>query len=474
MSKPSVHPTGTIIYKPEKCFNGYTLFPACEHGATLIDMNGGVVNHWANLQGFPNKLLPGGQVFGSLGERDTKFSFQDQTDLVQVDWDGNVVWKFDKHEYIEDPGNTPQWMARQHHDFQREGNPVGYYVPGMECKTDSGNTLILVHHDVVDPKISLFPLIDDKIIEIDWEGNIIWEWKCHEHFEEMGFDELAKMAIHRNPNLVPVGRGDWMHINSMSLVGPNKWYDAGDERFHPDNIIIDGRQTNILAIISKETGKIVWQLGPDYSSGKAKEIGQIIGQHHAHIIPKGLPGEGNVLVYDNGGWGGYGAPNPGAPTGHNNAVRDYTRILEIDPVKMEIVWQCRPKDLGYAQPFHSEYFYSCFISSAQRLPNGNTFITEGSGGRLLEITNDHEIVWEYISPYWGKFMPINMVYRAYRYPYEYVPQVAKPEEVAIKPIDNNDYRLPGAKSKEFRRYTKVEGTVGYGEVDGFCLATDTE
>lgn len=45
MGKPSVHPTGTIVYKPEKCFNGYTLFPAFEHGATLIDMNGGVVNH---------------------------------------------------------------------------------------------------------------------------------------------------------------------------------------------------------------------------------------------------------------------------------------------------------------------------------------------------------------------------------------------------------------------------------------------
>lgn len=65
MGKPSVHPMGTIIYKPEKCFNGYTVFQANEHGATLIDMNGGVVNHWHNLQGFPNKLLKGGYIFGS-------------------------------------------------------------------------------------------------------------------------------------------------------------------------------------------------------------------------------------------------------------------------------------------------------------------------------------------------------------------------------------------------------------------------
>lgn len=67
MGTPSVHPMGTIIYKPEKCYNGYTLFQANEHGATLIDMNGGVVNHWHNLEGFPNKLLSNGDVFGCRG-----------------------------------------------------------------------------------------------------------------------------------------------------------------------------------------------------------------------------------------------------------------------------------------------------------------------------------------------------------------------------------------------------------------------
>ena len=60
--------------------------------------------------------------------------------------------------------------------------------------------------------------------------------------------------------------GDWMHINSMSVLGPNKWYDAGDERFHPDNIIVDGREANIIFIISKATGKITWKLGPDYDN----------------------------------------------------------------------------------------------------------------------------------------------------------------------------------------------------------------
>lgn len=50
---------------------------------------------------------------------------QDKFDLVQIDWDGNIVWQFNQYEYIEDPGEEPRWMARQHHDFQREDNPVG-------------------------------------------------------------------------------------------------------------------------------------------------------------------------------------------------------------------------------------------------------------------------------------------------------------------------------------------------------------
>ena len=235
MGIPSVFPTGTTIYNPEKCWNGYTIMPIKKVGAVLIDMNGNVVKVWKDFQGFPNKLLPGGYCMGSLGLRDSAFSYQDQTDLTQIDWDGNVVWKFDHKEYIEDEGQQPRWMARQHHDYQREGNPVGYYVPGMDCKTDSGNTLILCHSDVYNKRISDKRLLDDTIIEVDWEGNIIWEWNLNKHFNQLSFSEAAKNVLFRNPNVHYTQNGemsDWMHINSMSVLGPNKWYDQGDERFH--------------------------------------------------------------------------------------------------------------------------------------------------------------------------------------------------------------------------------------------------
>lgn len=133
MGSPNIYPTGVTVYNPEKCFNGYTIFNAPEVGTVLIDMNGGEVRIWDKLRGFPNKLMKGGFVFGHTGERDERFGYQDDLDLVQVDWDGNIVWKFDKHELVHDNPEKPQWVARQHHDFQREGNPVGYYVPNWNA-----------------------------------------------------------------------------------------------------------------------------------------------------------------------------------------------------------------------------------------------------------------------------------------------------------------------------------------------------
>ncbi|MDO0822733.1 aryl-sulfate sulfotransferase [Desulfosporosinus nitroreducens] len=474
MTYPSIYPTGVTIYNPEKSWSGYTVFQAKELGALLINMNGVEVQLWKGLHGFPNKIFPGGYVLGHTGVRSNAFGMQDYLDLVQLDWDGNIVWKFDQYEYIEDPGDKPRWMARQHHDYQRAGNPVGYYVPGMDPQIDKGNTLILCHKNLKNSKISDKTLLDDTIIEVTWKGDIVWEWTCSDHFDEYGFNEAAKNILSRNPNMRAAGggMGDWMHINSMSILGPNKWYDAGDERFHPDNIIWDGRETNIIAIISKDTGKVVWKVGPEYDMSDAlKKLGWIIGQHHAHMIPRGLPGEGNILVFDNGGWAGYGVPNPGAPTGAKNALRDYSRVLEFDPTTLEIVWQYTPAEAGFAMPTDADHFYSPFISGAQRLPNGNTLITEGSGGRIIEVTADHELVWEYISPYWGTAHKSNMVYRAYRVPYEWIPQLEHPKEVAIEPIDVTKFRVPGSEPEGRQRETVVEGVQPYQGSNALCVAS---
>ncbi len=93
---------------------------------------------------------------------------------------------------VSDPGNETRWMARAHHDYQRAGNPVGYYAPGLEPQVDGGNTLILAHTNLVNEAISDKLLLDDTIIEVDWQGNVVWEWRCSDHFHELGFDDAAR------------------------------------------------------------------------------------------------------------------------------------------------------------------------------------------------------------------------------------------------------------------------------------------
>ena len=117
----------------------------------------------------------------------------------------------------------------------------------MEPLVDKGKTLILSHKNLKNPKISDRLLVDDTIIEVNWSGEVVWEWICSEHFDEMGFSEEAKNVMARNPGIRGMAgeernAGDWMHVNSMSVLGPNKWFDQGDKRFYPENIIWDARQ----------------------------------------------------------------------------------------------------------------------------------------------------------------------------------------------------------------------------------------
>ena len=454
----SVYPTGTTIYEPEKCWSGYTVYQLRGYGAVMVDMNGRTVRRWPGLKGFPtsNKVMPEGYIMGSTASRNPKHGYQDGVDLVQMDWNGKIVWQFQKYELVKDPRYKPRWMARQHHDFQREGNPVGYYAPEMEPFSDHGNTTIVCHRNLYNTKISEKRLLDDTFIEATWDGKIVWEWQCNDHFDELEFGEDAKNILARDPSFMPTGggMGDWMHINSCSLVGPNKWFDAGDKRFHPENLIWSSRESNILAITEKKTGNIIWKVGPDYTATEAlRNLKQIIGPHHAHIIPRGLPGESNVLVYDNGGWAGYGAPNPGAPTGRRAALRDYTRVIEFDPISLKIVWQYPEPATGPSALVARYSVYSPLMSSAQRLLNGNTLISEGNSARIIEVTKDGKTVWEFVNPYQEAGTPLRGIYRAYRVPYEWVPQVEPLPEVAVPRIDNSRFRVPGSAQQPARRST---------------------
>ena len=440
----TVFPTGTTIYKPEKCFNGYTLYPSEKPGvgAVLIDMNGNAVKTWPKYQGYMVDLLPEGRILGGqIGRASKKYDHHVGTDdVVQEAWDGTVEWSFGKADEIEVDG-ARVWSARQNHDLVREGCPVGYYVPGMAPKVSDARTLMLSYRSGEWPEITRDYLPRaTRMIEVTWDGEIAWEWMPAENFEQFGHSESARNAIMRHCR-----NQHAVFQNTCSYLGPNKWFDEGDTRFDPENIISDDRGT-MLYIISKKTGEIVWRIGPDYTrSPELRALACIIGPHHAHMIPKGLPGEGNVLVFDNGGAAGFGDPNPGAPDGTWNALRDCSRVLEIDPITLELVWDYTARSAGYPNEATDSKFYSHFKSGAQRLPNGNTLITESNCGRLFEVTPERETVWEYVCPhnlFEDKGLFHSEVFRGYRYPYDWVPQLDAPTERAVIPPPNGEFRIP--------------------------------
>jgi hypothetical protein len=432
----SVYPTGTTIYRPDKTWSGYTVFITPEtEGVILIDMNGTVVKQWTGFNGAaggPARVLPGGSVIAGAGAGAPN---QEAPALVQQDWSGHEVWRFDRSEQIMRDGTTT-WSARQHHDWQRPDMPAGYFAPGNQLQASMSRMLVVSHKNVTKANVSDRPLEDDRLIEISPDGKVLWEWLASDHIDEFGFAPDARDVIRKAIGFNQArGSYDWLHINAAAYVGPNKWFEAGDTRFAPDNVIISSREASIIAIVGRD-GHIVWKMGPDYRQSDAlRKLGQIIGQHNPHIIPVGLPGAGNLLVFDNGGASGYGFANAVAPDGRNALSRGNSRVLEIDPVTFAKVWE-------YSVAGNESYrFFSHYVSGAQRLVNGNTMITEGADGRIFEVAPSGEVVWEYVSPYFTRNGNSNRVYRAYRIPYDWIPQLPKPVERAVTPPAAADFRI---------------------------------
>lgn len=466
----TVYPTSTVKYDPEKCYNGYTLIAGGK--PRLVDMNGNLVKEWDGGNGYPAKMLPNGQLL-TTGERWTGY-VDDALTVKQLDWDNNIVWEFGKYIQVDKDTTNPaagkMWISAQHHDVQRAGNPV-YYVPGHDYKM-SGKTLMLGHKWHVNKDVSKHVLMDDTVYEVDENGKVIWEWIASDHVKEYGLTKPMMKAINNwTPKAGAEKNGfDWWHQNCASYLGPNKWYDKGDTRFHPDNIILGSREANVLCIVSHKTGNVVWRIGPDYTKGDEAKIGQILGPHHTHMIPSGLPGGGNVMVYDNGGQAGYGEPNSQAPKGLATIHRFYSRVLEIDPVTKKIVWEYSIKSHKKPWKLFGYKDFSPFISSAQRLPNGNTLICEGSNGRFIEVTREGEIIWEYICPYPGNIPGTNYVYRAYRVPYEWAPQGTHAEEVAVVPPSNDSFQIPNVKGQK----PHVGKITGGGILSNVSMTDDEE
>lgn len=408
---PSSYPTGTTIYDPDKAYNGYVIFPGGDLKTHMIDMNGQEVHRW-DYESFPpaplGTELDGGKKGHVLVQ---KARLEDPPEeagpgdgminasVAEVDWQGDVVWQW----------GSQDKPAHQHHDLHRLPN---------------GHTLVLTA-DKQKPDGFDYTITDNSVEEVDEDGQVIWRWRASEHLEALGFDDkrLEELQDDENP--------DFLHLNTAAPLGDNHWYDDGDERFAPDNIMINSRNANVTAIIDRDSGKIVWRMGPDFpelelNGDVPRPVDQTAGLHDTHIIPKGRPGAGNILLFDNQG-------NAGIPPTKQDFF-SASRVIEINPRDKTIVWQYTADQSG--RPVWD--FYSSFISSARRLPNGNTLIDEGQSGRLFQVTPKGEIVWEYVSPFYGKSQPTddyvtNEVYRAALVDYGWAPEGTPRDEKPVKP-----------------------------------------
>jgi len=233
----------------------------------------------------------------------------------------------------------------------------------------SGNTLVVCREYVTDEKLRPGDLKSDCLVEVTPDNKVVWEWHAHEHVGEIA--ELVEVKI-------PLENRDWAHTNTVESIPPNAAADK-DPRFKPGNVIFSARNIDTIGVIEKSTGKVVWAWGP----------GELDRQHMPTMLPNG-----HILVYDNG------------------TRRGHTRIVEMDPLTGKIVWEYQ------ADPPRS--FFSGSRGSSHRLPNGNTFIAESNTGRLLEVTPDGEIVWEFLNPDLGKNQKPQPLYRSMRYSPEFV------------------------------------------------------
>lgn len=374
----TVYPVGTTIYKPEHCSNGYNLIGA--HGEVLlVDMNGGLAHRWAvdplNKKGFIHRvrLLPDGTLMALFGGGEIA------NHIASFDWEGKQTWSY-----------TPSRDA--HHDFWPTSKGTVFLICTILIPDD-------IKQNITDPMRRELPVFGDQLIEVNRDGEIIWRFVQHEHMDVNWCNPIPA-----NPNWVAGPNGntaaDWTHTNTIQALPENHWYDAGDTRFKPGNILQSMRQLDTISIIDYETHQIVWSYTGDYHGGMS-------GQHEPHMIEKGLPGEGNILIFDNGA-------SPRFDLAHCGC----SYILEINPTDYSLVWVYDDQ----------HRFFARFTANCQRLPNGNTLILESLCRRLFEVTPDKQIVWEHILT--------TPAQRVYRYPYHYCEALLKlelPRERSVTP-----------------------------------------
>jgi len=256
--------------------------------------------------------------------------------VVRIDKDSNLIWKY---------------LGQVHHDID-----VG----------DDGRIYALTHeirHNAYQdfPQLAV-PRIDDFAVVLSPDGEELQKVSIADALINSPYARLLTRVVW-------YAKGDYLHNNGIDVVEAQ---DAAALPLAPvvkaGQVLLSLREIDTVALLDLDEKRIVWAVR-----------GPWLAQHDPDILANG-----NLLLFDNLG-NFLDADGSDAEGGGGRS-----RVLEFDPSTMEIAWQFAGTD---EEPFESDV-----RASQERLGNGNTLITEETRGRIIEVTPDHEIVWEFVNP----------------------------------------------------------------------------
>ena len=365
---------GQILYSP---FYGTTTY--------LIDCNGTVNHTWSSTHRpfTESYLLENGSIMRPI---------LTTSGVQKILWDGTIEW-----------------------DYR-------YTVSGCTCHHDievlpNGNVLMIVWETKTraqaiaagrDPnKISGYSFTPDKVIEIKptgpTNGEIVWEWYVWDHLIQ-DFDSSKDNygVVGDHPELIDINFGDsftydWLHTNSIDY----------HEEF--DQVLVSSHNFDEVWIIDHSTtteeaaghtggnygkgGDLLYRWGNPESYDAGTDSDQkFFFQHDVTWIKPGFPGEGNILLFNNGN---------NRPSGQYSTINEFTPPVDSNgEYYLEPGGAYGPEDYTWtytASPPAS--FYSHVYGGAQRLKDGNTLICYGTQGKFFVVAPDNTKIWEFTNPY---------------------------------------------------------------------------
>lgn len=358
---------------PDLAHDGYVLMnPIDAHSFHLIDKEGAVLHTWnipTDLR-FDAQMLPDGRILANLeqalGGTQTRF-YGGELKIINPDgtFDWEMTWSglttISHHDLEMLPNGNILFIAVDGYD------PVSAATMGYSAGT---------------------ALLSESLIEVDpATQEVVWRWNAADHFiqdhdsETANFGDPAQHPERIDLNYGPVldfQAGDVFHANGIA-------YDAGRDLVflsvnnYSEVWVIDHATTTEEAAGSG--GDLVYRFGNPEAWRNAAAARLFWTQHHPNFIAEGLPGAGHLMIFMNG------FPYQGR-TLEQSVVYELAlpgELTQAPGVANEptVFWSWTHEDL-----------YGHHLGSAQRLPGGNTLITEGDYG-YWEVTGDGQVAWKY-------------------------------------------------------------------------------